>query len=161
MISVAFAQGGQESPEALAKTLATSTNAKNKSAVQALIHPQVVSYLRVTDPSMIQNITNSLIQLKIPENYKMGVISMDELAQDDSKMAKYDKATQTLTMMGSSAYYKIPPSHLMALVVEKEKTVEIDGKEEKKVVNVPITSTPLPISAFEGKWYIVIAVGNK
>ena len=68
MISVAFAQGGQESPEALAKTLATSTNAKNKSAVQALIHPQVVSYLRVTDPSMIQNITNSLMQLKIPEN---------------------------------------------------------------------------------------------
>ncbi len=161
MISVAYAQGGQESPEALAKTLVTSTNAKNKSAVQALIHPQVVSYLRVTDPSMIQNITNSLIQLKIPENYKVGVISMDELAQNDSKMAKYDKATQTLTMMGSSAYYKIPPSHLMALVVEKEKTVEIDGKEEKKVVNVPITPTPLPISAFEGKWYIVIAVGNK
>ena len=114
MISVAFAQGGQESPEALAKTLVTSTNAKNKSAVQALIHPQVVSYLRVTDPSMIQHITNSLMQLKIPENYKMGVISMDELAQNDSKMAKYDKATQTLTMMGSSAYYKIPPSHLMA-----------------------------------------------
>jgi len=161
MITVAFAQSGQETPEALAKTLAVSTKTNNKDAVQALIHPQVVSYLRVTDPAMVENITNSLVQLKIPDNYKVGVINIDELAQTDSKMAKYDKTTQTLTMMGSSAYYKVPPTHLMALVVEKEKTVQIDGKEEKKVVNVPLTPTPLPVSQFEGKWYIVIAVGKK
>jgi len=161
IVSVTSAQSGQESPEALAKTLAESTNAKNKNAVQALIHPQVVSYLRVTDPAMVENITNSLMQLKIPENYKVGVISLDELAQTDSKMAKYDKAEQTLTMMGSSAYYKVPPSHLMMLAVEKQKTVEVDGKKENRIVNVPLTPTPLPVSQFDGKWYIVIAVGKK
>jgi hypothetical protein len=160
-VVAASAQVGQATPDALAKTMVSSINAKNVAGVQALIHPQVVSYLRVTDPAMVENITNSLIQLKIPENYKAGVISLEELAQTDSKMAKYDKATQTLTMMGSSAYYKVPPSHLMMLAVEKEKTVQIDGKEERKIVNVPLTPTPLPISQFEGKWYIVIAVGKK
>ena len=161
MISVASAQSGQTTPDALAKTMVSSINAKNKDGVQALIHPQVVSYLRVTDPAMLDNITTSLMQLKIPPDYKMGVISLEELEQTDSKMAKYDKATQTLTMMGSSVYYKIPPSHLMMLVVEKQKTVEVDGKKENRVVNVPLTPTPFPISQFEGKWYIVIAVGKK
>jgi len=158
-VGVTFAQGGQQTPEALAKTLVSSINAKNQNAVQSLIHPQVVSYLRVTDPAMLNNISASLMQLKIPENYKMGVISLNQLG--DSGMASYDKATQTLTMMGSSAYYKIPPSHLMALVVEKEKTVEVDGKKENRMVKVPLTPTPLPISEFEGRWYIVIAVGKK
>ncbi len=49
----------------------------------------------------------------------------------------------------------------MALVVEKEKTVQSDGKEEKKMLNVPLTPTPLPICEFKDKWYIVIAVGKK
>ena len=158
-LAATFAQSAQESPEALAQTLSRSTNAKNKSAVQALIHPQVVSYLRVTDPTMLDNISASLMQLQIPADYKMGVIGLDQLG--DSGMAKYDKATQTLTMMGSPAYYKIPPSHLMALVVEKEKTVEVDGKQEKKIIKVPLTPTPLPIGEYEGKWYIVIAVGKQ
>ncbi len=64
-------------------------------------------------------------------------------------------------MMGSPAYYKIPPTHLMALVVEKEKIVEVDGKKENKVVKVPLTPTPLPIAQYQGNWYIVIAVGSK
>lgn len=150
---------GQETPEALTKTLVSSINAKNKAAVQSLIHPQVVSYLKVTDPAMLDNITASLMQLKIPADYKVGVVSLDQLG--DSGMASYDKATQTLTMMGSPAYYKIPPTHLMAIVVEKEKMVEVDGKKEKKVVKVPLTPTPLPIAQYQGNWYIVIAVGSK
>ncbi len=161
MVSITSAQGGQESPQGLATALADGTKAQNKVAVQALINPQVLSYLRVTDPAMVENITNSLMQLKIPADYKVGVISLDELERSGSKMAKYDKATQTLTMMGSSAYYKIPPTHLMMLAVEKEKTVEVDGKKENRVVNVPLTPTPLPISQYDGKWYIVIAVGKK
>jgi hypothetical protein len=64
-------------------------------------------------------------------------------------------------MMGSPAYYKIPPTHLMMLAVEKEKTVEVDGKQEKKMVKVPLTPTPLPIGEYQGNWYIVIAVGKK
>ncbi len=160
-VGAASAQVGQATPDALAKTMVSSINAKNVAGVQALIHPQIVSYLRVTDPAMLNNITASLMQLKIPENYKVGVISLDELEKSGNQMAKYDKATQTLTLMGSPAYYKIPPSQLMMLVVEKEKTVQIDGKEEKKVVNVPLTPTPLPIGQYQGNWYIIIAVGKK
>ena len=159
VITTIYAHGAQESPDALVESMVSSINAKNKTAVQSLIHPQVVSYLRVTDPAMLDNISISLMQLQIPADYKMGVIGLDQLG--DSGMAKYDKATQTLTMMGSSAYYKIPPTHLMALVVEKEKTVEVDGKQEKKIVKVPLTPTPLPIAEYDGKWYIVIAVGKK
>ena len=152
ILSFLSAQAGQETPEALTKTMVSSINAKNKSAVQALIHPQVVSYLRVTDPAMLENITNSLMQLKIPADYKVGVISVDDLG--DGGMASYDKATQTLTMMGSPAYYKFPPTHLMALVVEKK-------NKENKMVKVPLTPTPLPIAQYQGNWYIVIAVGKK
>ncbi len=158
-LGVVSSQAGQATPDALAKTMVSSINAKNKTAVQSLIHPQVVSYLRVTNPAMLENITASLMQLKIPADYKMGVISLDQLG--DSGMASYDKATQTLTLMGSPAYYKFPPTHLMALVVEKEKIVEVDGKKEKKIVKVPLTPTPLPIAQYQGNWYIVIAVGKK
>lgn len=159
IFGVISAQASQGTPDALAKAMVSNINAKNKAGVQALIHPQVVSYLRVTNPAMLENITSSLMQLKIPANYKMGVISLDQLG--DSGMASYDKATQTLTMMGSPAYYKFPPTHLMALVVEKEKMVEVDGKKEKKIVKVPLTPTPLPIAQYQGNWYIVIAVGKK
>jgi len=160
-VVAASAQVGQETPDALAKTMVSSINAKNVAGVQALIHPQVVSYLRVTDPAMLDNVTASLMGLKIPADYKMGVISIDELEKSGSQMAKYDKATQTLTLMGSPAYYKIPPSQLMMLVVEKEKTVEVDGKKENKMIKVPLTPTPLPIGQYQGNWYIVIAVGKK
>jgi len=160
-IGIASAQVGQVTPDALAKTMVSSINAKNKNGVQALIHPQVVSYLRVTDPAMLDNITASLMQLKIPADYKMGVISLDDIEKSGSGMAKYNKATQTLTLMGSPAYYKIPPSHLMALVVEKQKTVEVEGKKENRIVKVPLTPTPLPIGQYQGNWYIVIAVGKK
>jgi len=78
-VGAASAQVGQATPDALAKTMVSSINAKNNNGVQALIHPQIVSYLRVTDPAMLNNITASLMQLKIPENYKVGVISLDEL----------------------------------------------------------------------------------
>ncbi len=105
-MTAAFAQSGPKSPEALGETLVSSINAKNKNVVQSLIHPQVVSYLRLTDPAMLDNIVTSLMQLKIPENYKMGVISMDELTRNDSKIANYDKATHTHTMMCSSEYYR-------------------------------------------------------
>lgn len=148
-------------PDALAKTLVSSINAKNKNSVQALIHPQLVSYLRVTDPAMLNNITASLMSLKIPPGYKMGVVSLDDVEKSGSGMAKYDKANQTLTLMGSPAYYKIPPTHLMALVVEKQKTVEVDGKKENKIVKVPLTPTPLPIGQYQGNWYIVFAAGKK
>ena len=158
-VGAASARANQATPDELAKAMVSNINAKNKTGVQSLIHPQIASYLRVTNPAMLENITTSLMQLKIPANYKMGVISLDQLG--DSGMASYDKATQTLTMMGSPAYYKFPPSHLMALVVEKEKMVDIDGKKEKKIVKVPLTPTPLPIAQYQGNWYIVIAVGKK
>lgn len=148
-------------PDALAKTLVSSISAQNKPGVQALIHPQVVSYLRVTDPKEIDYISASLLGLKVPPNYKVGVVSLEELNNSGSEMAHYDSATQTLTMMGAPAYYKIPPTHLMMLAVEKEKTVEVDGKQEKKMVRVPLTPTPLPIGQYDGNWYIVIAVGKK
>ena len=154
------AQVGQETPEALANTLVSSINAKNVAGVQALLHPQVVSYLRVTDPA-INNITASLMSLKIPEDFQVGVISLDDLEKSGSQMAKYDKATQTLTMMGAPAYYKIPPSQLMMLAVGKEKTVEVDGKKETKIIKVPLTPTPLPIGQYQGNWYIVMAAGKK
>lgn len=157
----AFAQVGQETPQALANTLVSSINAKNKAGVQALLHPQVVSYLRVTDPAMLNNITASLMSLKIPNDFKVGVISLDDLEKSGSEMAKYDKATQTLTMMGAPAYYKIPPSQLMMLAVDKEKTVEVDGKKETKIIKVPLTPTPLPIGQYQGNWYIVMAAGKK
>lgn len=146
-------------PESLANTLVSSINAKNKAGVQALIHPQVVSYLRVTDPALLEDVTVSLMALKIPPDYKMGVVSIEKL--EGSGMAHYDKSTQVLTMMGSPAYYKIPPTHLMMLVVEKEKMVDLDGKQEKKIVKVPLTPTPLPIGQYEGNWYIVIAAGKQ
>ncbi len=152
VVGVLSAQAGQGTPEALTRTMVSSINATNKAAVQSLIHPQVVSYLRVTDPAMLENITNSLMQLKIPTDYKVGVISIDDLG--DSGMASYDKSTKTLTMMGSAAYYKFPPTHLMALVVEKK-------NKENKMVKVPLTPTPLPIAQYQGNWYIVIAVGKK
>ena len=154
-----FALSGQETPDGLVKEMVTNINAQNKKGVESLIHPQVVSYLKVTDPAMLNNIANSLMQLKIPPDYKMGVIGLNNLG--NSGMASYDPATQTLTMMGSAAYYKIPPTHLMALVEEREKVVEVDGKKEKKMVKIPLTPTPLPIAQYQGKWYIVIAVGNK
>ena len=159
VVSVVSAQAAQETPEALTKTMVAAINAKNKASVQSIIHPQVVSYLSVTDPAMLDNITASLMQLKIPADYKVGVIGLDQLG--DSGMASYDKSTQTLTMMGSPAYYKFPPTHLMAIVVEKEKMVDVDGKKQKKIVKVPLTPTPLPIAQYQGKWYIVIAAGNK
>ncbi|GJM14683.1 MAG: hypothetical protein DHS20C13_00100 [Thermodesulfobacteriota bacterium] len=159
-IKAGFAQPNP-TPDALAKTMVSSIAAKNQQSVQALIHPQVVSYLRVTDPTMLNNITASLMALKIPPDYKIGVVSLDDLEKSGSEMAKYDKATQVLTLMGAPAYYKIPPSHLMALVVEKQKTVEVDGKKENKIVKVPLTPTPLPIGQYKGNWYIVIAVGKK
>ncbi|MEM7009482.1 MAG: hypothetical protein AAF462_10150 [Thermodesulfobacteriota bacterium] len=152
-------QAGQGTPEALAANLVRDIDAKNKAGVESLIHPQIVSYLRVTDPQMLANITNSLMQLEIPPEYKMGVISLDELG--NSGMASYDKSTKTLTMMGSPAYYKFPPTHLMALVVETQKTVDVDGNKEIRTVKVPLTPTPLPIAQYQGNWYIVIAVGKK
>ena len=36
-----------------------------------------------------------------------------------------------------------------------------NGKKQKKIVKVPLTPTPLPIAQYQGKWYIVIAAGNK
>jgi hypothetical protein len=155
-----FAQS-TPTPEALAKSIVADINSKNTAGMQSLIHPQVVSYLRVTDPALLDDVTASLMGLKIPTDYKMGVVSLDEIENSGSGMAHYDKATQVLTLMGSPAYYKIPPSHLMMLVVEKEKMVEVDGKEEKKVVKVPLTPTPLPIGQYEDNWYIVIAAGKK
>ena len=52
-LGVVPSQAGQATPDALAKTMVSSINAKNKTAVQSLIHPQVVSYLRVTNPAML------------------------------------------------------------------------------------------------------------
>lgn len=148
-------------PDALGKALVSAVSTKNRAGVLALIHPQVVSYLSVTKPALLNDVTADLMGLQIPTDYKMGVISLSDLNKSGSEMAHYDSATQTLTMMGSPAYYKIPPTHLMMLAVEKEKTVEVDGKKETKMVRVPLTPAPLPIGQYEGNWYIVIAVGKK
>ncbi len=148
-------------PDALAKNLVSAISTQNKADVLSLIHPQVVSYLSVTNPALLNAVTADLMGLQIPPDYKMGVISLGDLNKSGSEMAHYDEATQTLTMMGSPAYYKIPPTHLMMLADEKEKTVEVDGKKEKKMVRVPLTPAPLPIGQYEGNWYIVIAAGKK
>jgi hypothetical protein len=143
-LSSALAQGGQSTPEELGQSKAAATQAKDKAALRALIHPEVVEHMQEHDPAKLEEILNAWTVIAIPENYLFAVKPVSEIDE-------YDAKTQTMNVTGQSMYFPVPPSHFMVMVAETQKT---DSEGRTQTVRVPLGIDP--ISQVGGKWYIIL-----
>ena len=143
-LSSAFAQGGQGTPEELGKSKALATQAKDKAALKALIHPDVVKHMQTHEPEKLEGILNAWTVIVIPENYLLAVKPVHEIGE-------YDPKTQTMNVTGQTMYFPVPPSHFMVIVAEKEKT---DSQGNTQTVRIPLGIDP--ITQVGGKWYIIL-----
>ena len=140
----ALAQSGQSTPEELGKSKAVATQAKDKAALKALIHPEVVKHMQKHDPGKLEEILNAWTVIAIPENYLFAVKPVSEISE-------YDAKTQTMNVTGQQMYFPVPPSHFMVLVAETQKT---DNQGKTQTVRIPLGIDP--ISQVNGKWYIIL-----
>lgn len=145
----AFSQGGQSTPQGLGQLKAAATQAKDKSALKSLIHPQVVKHMQENDPEKLEQLLGAWTVIAIPENYLFAVKPVSEISE-------YDARSQSMNVTGQTMYFPVPPTHFMVFVVEQEKTVNVGGKEEKKTVKIPLGIDP--IREEDGKWYILLPV---
>ena len=140
----ALAQVDQSTPEALGKSKAKATQAKNKVALKALIHPEVVKHMQKHEPAKLDEILNAWTVIAIPENYLLAVKPVNEIAE-------YNPQTQTMNVTGKEMYFPVPPTHFMVIVAETEKT-DKDGK--KQTLRIPLGIDP--IIKVGDKWYIIL-----
>lgn len=145
----AYAQGGQSTPDELGKTKAAATQAKDKAALKALIHPQVLKHMQENNPEKLEELLQAWTEITIPENYMFGVKPVSEISE-------YDTKTQSMNVTGQTMHFPVPPTHFMVFVVEKEQTVDVGGKKEKRTVKIPLGVDP--IRQDKGKWYILLPV---
>ena len=143
-LTSALAQGGQSTPEELGKSKAIATQAKDKAALKALIHPDVLKYMQEHDPAKLEEILNAWTVIAIPENYLFAVKPVSEIGE-------YDAKTQTMNVTGQPMYFPVPPSHFMVMVAETQKT---DSQGKTQTVRIPLGIDP--ISQVGGKWYIIL-----
>jgi len=139
-----LAQGGQSTPEGLGPSKAATTQAKDKAALKALIHPEVVEHMQEHAPAKLEEILNAWTVIAIPENYLFAVKPVSEIGE-------YDAKTQTMNVTGQPMYFPVPPSHFMVMVAETQKT---DSEGKTQTVRVPLGIDP--ISQIGGKWYIIL-----
>ncbi len=143
-LSGAFAQVDQSTPEALGKSKAVATQAKDKTALKGLIHPEVVKHMQKHEPQKLEEILNAWTVIAIPENYLLAVKPVNEIGE-------YNAETQTMNVTGQEMYFPVPPSHFMVIVAETQKT---DSEGNTKTVRVPLGIDP--ITQVGGKWYIIL-----
>lgn len=149
-IRSALAQTGADTPEALGNKVLEAIKAQNKDALKALIHPEVIEYLKGKNPGELDKVLGNLLSLKIPKSSEFVVQPMEEVSE-------YDKATQTLTFRESTLYFPIPPTDLLVLVTE----TEIPKKDEKGVetkVKAKVGVMVNTITQYNKGWYIVLPV---
>jgi hypothetical protein len=145
----AYAQGGQSTPEELGKSKAAATQANDKAALKALIHPEVLKHMQENNPQKLEELLQAWMQITIPENYMFGVKPVSEISE-------YDAKTQSMNVTGQTMHFPIPPTHFMVFVIEQEQTVKVGGKEEKRMMKIPLGVDP--IRQDKGKWYILLPV---
>lgn len=143
-LSSALAQGGQSTPEQLGQSKAAATQAKDKAALKALIHPEVLKHMQEHEPVKLEEILNAWTVIVIPENYLIAVKPVSEIGE-------YDAKTQTMNVTGQEMYFPVAPSHFMVMVAETQKT---DSQGKTQTVRVPLGIDP--ISQVGGKWYIIL-----
>lgn len=140
----AMAQTNQNTPEALGNSKALATQAKDKAALKALIHPDVVTYMEANDPAKLEEILDAWTVIQIPENYLLAVKPVNEIGE-------YNAQTQTMNVTGQEMYFPVPPSHFMVIVAEVQKK---DSQGKMQTVKLPLGVDP--ISQKGGKWYIIL-----
>lgn len=143
-LTSAFAQVDQSTPEALGKSKAVATQAKDKAALKNLIHPEVVKHMQEHEPQKLDEILNAWTVIAIPENYLIAVKPVNEISE-------YNAQTQTMNVTGQEMYFPVPPTHFMVIVAETQKT---DSEGNAKTVRVPLGIDP--ITQVGGNWYIIL-----
>ncbi len=143
-LSSALAQVDQSTPEALGKSKAIATQAKDKAALKNLIHPEVVKHMQKHEPAKLDEILNAWTVIAIPENYLIAVKPVSEIGE-------YNAQTQTMNVTGQEMYFPVPPSHFMVIVAETQKT---DSAGKVRTIKIPLGIDP--ISQVDGKWYIIL-----
>lgn len=149
-LSPVLAESVASTPEALGNKVLEAIKAQNKDALKALIHPEVVDYLKDKNPGELDKVIGNLLGLKVPETSEFVVQPMEEVSE-------YDKATQTLTFRENTLYFPIPPTDLLVLVTE----TEIPKKDEKGVetkVKAKVGVMVNTITEYNKAWYIVLPV---
>ena len=149
-VHTARAQSGASTPEALGNKVLEAIKAQNMDALKALIHPEVIDYLKDKNPGELDKVIGNLLSLKVPETSEFVVQPMEEVSE-------YDKSTQTLTFRENTLYFPIPPTDLLVLVTE----TEIPKKDEKGVetkVKAKVGVMVNTITEYNKAWYIVLPV---
>ncbi len=147
--SLSLAQEAPKSPQALGEKMIAAIQAKDKNALTALIHPEVVSYMKTNDPQQLDETMKNWMNTKVPPNHEF-------IVQPVTEVPDYDPSSQMLTFGSVKMYFPTPPSDFLILIGDVEAKVKVDGKEELKKGRGPVTIDA--VTQNEGSWYVVLPV---
>lgn len=147
VIAASWAARHQESPMALAEAFVRAADAADRSALERLVHPDVVGYLKERDPERWEQVLNGWTGTRFGAGY-------DIVVRPSSEVELYDEGQQTL-VFGDRLRFRFPvqpPSHFLIIQIQRQSPLEADER--------PLLGSNAVEAVREdgGRWYVTVPV---
>lgn len=147
VIAASLAARHQESPMALAEAFVRAANAADRSALERLVHPDVIGYLKERDPERWKQVMDGWAGTRFGEGY-------DIVVRPSSEVELYDERQRTL-VFGDRLRFRFPvqpPSHFLIIQIPSEAPLAVDER--------PLLGSNAVEAVREdgGRWYVTVPV---
>jgi len=137
----------QEDPRALAEAFVGAANDGDRAALEALVHPDVVTYLMEQMPERWEEVLSGWAETRFADDYHVTV-------RPASDVEAYDEGTQALVFGGKLRFRfpVLPPSHFFII----QKAGEIESRDGRLGLSGPAAVEAVRQDG--GRWYITVPV---
>ncbi len=148
VIAASLATGRQESPMVLAEAFVRAANASDRTALENLVHPDVIVYLKESDPERWEQVLAGWASTQFGAGY-------DIVVRPSSEVGLYDEGQQTL-VFGDRLRFRFPiqpPSHF--LIIQIKNRSPLDTHDERPLLG---SNAVEAVREDGGRWYVTVPV---
>lgn len=148
VIAASLAARQQESPMALAEAFVRAANASDRVALENLVHPEVIGYLKERDPERWEQVLAGWAGTRFGAGYEVVV-------RPSSEVDLYDEGQQTL-VFGDRLRFRFPvrpPSHF--LIIQIQSKSPLGTNEERPLLG---SNAVEAVREDGGRWYVTVPI---
>jgi hypothetical protein len=148
VIAASWATRMQESPMILAEAFVRAANTSDRTALENLVHPDVIVYLKERDPERWEQVLAGWAGTRFGAGY-------DIVVRPSSEVDLYDEGQQTL-VFGDRLRFRFPvqpPSHF--LIIQIKNRSPLGASDERPLLG---SNAVEAVREDGGRWYVTVPV---
>ena len=148
VIAASVATRMQESPRVLAEAFVRAANASDRAALESLVHPDVIVYLKERHPERWEQVLAGWAGTRFGAGY-------DIVVRASSEVDLYDEEQQTL-VFGDRLRFRFPvqpPSHF--LIIQIQNGSAVGANDETPLLG---SNAVEAVREDGGRWYVTVPV---